>query len=180
MPTFIFFRNRTKLATVNGADAQTLEAKVRELVGNDIEASSEGSGSSASAGADLVEGHMDLTSMIFKSGCETLNEADDHPLNDCLIPGSGSYLESDCDEQLIINLAFNQAVKLHSIRIDAPDNGPKTVKLFINQPRTLDFDQATSMEPVQQLDLTPKDLASKVPVKLRYVKFQNVNNLLVS
>ena len=90
--------------------------------------------------------------------------------------------------QLIIALEFNQKVKLHSLKIDAPagntdktwslskyvrvynmyselplvftpsqivhmfsDKGPKTVKLFINQPNTLDFDKAESREPVQTI-----------------------------
>ena len=32
------------------------------------------------------------------------------------------------------------------------DKGPKTLKLFINQPRTLDFDTAETMEPIQTLE----------------------------
>lgn len=32
------------------------------------------------------------------------------------------------------------------------DKGPKTVKIFINQPRTLDFDSAESMASVQTLE----------------------------
>ena len=31
------------------------------------------------------------------------------------------------------------------------DNGPKVVKIFINQPGSLDFDKADSMEPNQLL-----------------------------
>lgn len=33
-----------------------------------------------------------------------------------------------------------------------PDKGPKTVKLFVNQPHTLDFDSADSREPAQLLE----------------------------
>ncbi|GBM76131.1 Thioredoxin-like protein 1 [Araneus ventricosus] len=59
------------------------------------------------------------------------------------------------------------------------NNGPKTLKLFINQPRTLDFDQADSSEPVQILELKPEDLTGEKPILLRYVKFQNVQNLQI-
>lgn len=83
--------------------------------------------------------------------CECLNESDDH----CLAHGLSSekgYLESDCDEQLIISITFTQAVKVHSLKIKAPsDKGPKTLKLFINQPRTMDFDMADSNICVQDL-----------------------------
>jgi len=43
---------------------------------------------------------INLNSFIEKSGSECLNEQDDHPLANCLTPGSSSYLESDCDEQV--------------------------------------------------------------------------------
>ena len=42
---------------------------------------------------------MDLASMLNKSGCECLNESDDHTLEHALNP-KGGYLESDCDEQV--------------------------------------------------------------------------------
>ncbi|XP_069108906.1 uncharacterized protein, partial [Argopecten irradians] len=42
---------------------------------------------------------MDLGSFINKSGCECLNEADDHPLAHAFTT-KGGYLESDCDEQI--------------------------------------------------------------------------------
>ena len=46
---------------------------------------------------------MDLSPFINKSGCECLNEADDHPLAHCLT-SKGGYLESDCDEQVRVVL----------------------------------------------------------------------------
>ncbi len=44
---------------------------------------------------------------VDKSKSECLNEADEHPYVHCLSAGGG-YLESDCDEQLILSLSFNQ------------------------------------------------------------------------
>lgn len=95
---------------------------------------------------------MDLATFIMKNDCECLNESDDHPMVHAL-SAAGGYLQSDCDEQLIISITFNQAVKLHSLKLKAPaDKGPKYIKLFINQPRTLDFDQASSNLCIQDLE----------------------------
>ncbi|KAK9736664.1 PITH domain [Popillia japonica] len=119
---------------------------------------------------------MDLSPFILKAQCECLNENDEHPLTNALSTGGG-FLQSDCDEQLIISITFNQAVKVHSLKVKGPmDKGPKTIKIFINQPRTLDFDMAESCSCVQELELSPGDLEGN-PVNLRYVKFQNVNNI---
>lgn len=158
-----------RLATISGANAQALEAKIVELIGTEDSASVSDCG---------VPGHMDLNGFIFKNETECLNESDDHTLKDALTAGKETFLESDCDEQLIISTGFSQNVKLHSLRINGPaDQGPKTVKIFVNQPQTLDFDKADSMEPVQILQLTEKDLTGKEAIPLRYVKFQNVSNL---
>ena len=94
---------------------------------------------------------MDLSSFLLKSQCECLNENDDHPYAHCL-GADGGFLESDCDEQLILSLTYNQAVKVHSLKIKAPsDKGPKNVRIFQNQPNTLDFDKADSMVSVQDV-----------------------------
>lgn len=151
---------------------------------------------------------MDLTPFIMKGQCECLNESDEHSLAHALT-ANGGYLESDCDEQLIISISFTQVVKIHSIKIKAPmDKGPKNVKLFINQPRTIDFDMADSNTSVQNLEyvfnkffsffyfillinciliiknfyrfrLSVKDIEEGNPIQLRYVKFQNVQNLQI-
>ncbi|KAJ3647321.1 hypothetical protein Zmor_019205 [Zophobas morio] len=165
MPTFIFYRNKAKVDTLRGADPTALENKIQQYYGSE-----EGEE------AEAVSGHMDLQPFITKAQCECLNESDDHSLEHCLNSGGG-YLQSDCDEQLIISIAFNQAVKIHSLKIKAPsDKGPKTVRIFINQPRTLDFDLADSYTSVQDLEFTAEELEGN-PVNLRYVKFQNVQNI---
>lgn len=166
MPTFIFYRNRTKVDRLQGADPTGLENKIQQYYGSDETEDSD----------SAVAGHMDLTTFIMKQQCECLNESDEHPLAHCLT-AAGGFLQSDCDEQLIISLTFLQAVKIHSLKIKAPsDKGPKTIRIFINQPRTLDFDLADSYTCVQDLELKPEELDGG-PINLRYVKFQNVQNI---
>ncbi|KAK9883962.1 hypothetical protein WA026_004899 [Henosepilachna vigintioctopunctata] len=165
MPTFIFYRNRTKVDRLQGADATALENKIQQYYG--VEESED---------SESVGGHMDLLPFITKAQCECLNESDEHTLEHALT-SDGGFLQSDCDEQLIISLAFNQAVKIHSIKIKAPvEKGPKNIRIFINQPRTLDFDQASSFNSVQDLEIKVEELDGS-PVNLRYVKFQNVQNI---
>lgn len=92
---------------------------------------------------------VSLNSLLNSSGSECLNECDDHPLDNCLQDNT-ALLKSDCDEQLIISLAFNQVVKIQSLKLRAPaTSGPKTLRVFKNQPRTLDFSQAESFESIQ-------------------------------
>lgn len=166
MPTFIFYKNRTRIDRLQGADPSSLENKVRHYYGSD----------ESSEDDNAVAGHMDLATFIVKNECECLNEADDHPLAHALTSGGG-HLASGCDEQLIINISFNQVVKLHSLKMKAPsDMGPKVVKIFINQPRTLDFDQAAGNASVQELELSPSDLEGN-PIPLKFVKFQSVQNI---
>ncbi|KAK0165992.1 hypothetical protein PV328_004457 [Microctonus aethiopoides] len=169
MPTFIFYRNRIKLGLSQGANPERLEAKILEYY--------EGGDGDDSEGP--VSGHMDLSTFIMKGQCECLNESDDHNLQHCLT-SEGGYLESDCDEQLIISITFKQAVKVHSLKFKAPaDKGPKNIKIFINQPRTIDFDMADSNTSIQNLEISAQDVQEGNPIPLRYVKFQNVQNLQI-
>ncbi|XP_055333878.1 thioredoxin-like protein 1 [Paramacrobiotus metropolitanus] len=168
MPTFLFFKNMQKVATVQGANVGAIESNIKQHA----------TAADAPAGQESKDGMFDLASAIDKSKCECLNEADDHTFTS-LFQDNG-YLESDCDEQLIIAVAFNQPVKLHSLKFKTTgQNGPKSVKLFTNLPRTLDFDQATGMDSVQELTLSHADLSGEDPVPLKYVKFQNVQNLQI-
>lgn len=125
---------------MRGADPVTLESKIKQYYGSD-------DGDSCD-----VAGHMDLSSFIVKSQCECFNESDQFPFANTQNT-SGSYLESDCDEQLIMSVSFSQLVKIHSLKIRAPlDKGPKNIKLFTNQSTTLDFDRAESGTAVQELE----------------------------
>jgi len=164
LPTFVILKEKKKLDFMSGANKAALESKIITYY---QDSSREDSG---------VKGMMDLDTLLDKKLCECLNEADDHPYEHALTSGGG-YLESDCDEQLILSLAFNQAVKVHSIKVKAPaDKGPKNIRIFMNQPNTLDFDSAGSMVATQDLTLTPGQLDGS-PIAVKFVKFQNVQNL---
>lgn len=169
MPTFVFYRNKSKIDRIQGADVNALEAKIKQHYGSE--------GGSADE-PEYGQGLMDLTTLIMKNMCECLNESDDHTLQHCLDSSEIGYLSSDCDEQLIISITFNQAVKIHSIKMKAPPkDGPKNVKIFINQPVTFGFDQVPGLAH-QELEFTPKDLEGNL-VNLRFVKFQNVQNIML-
>lgn len=122
-----------------------------------------------------IPGQMDLIGFINQNQSECLNESDKFPFSS-FIGGEKLKLVSDVDEQLIIHLQFNDSVKIHSLKINGPqNNSPKIVKLFINCPVILDFDKVQSSAPVQILDFSDNE-----PLKnLYYVKFQNVKSLLI-
>ena len=67
-----------------------------------------GDGESASDDCP-VAGHKFLNGEVSNAASECLNESDDHPLAQCLVDDDeAGFLASDCDEQLIISLSFNQ------------------------------------------------------------------------
>lgn len=146
MPTFIFYRNKSKIDRIQGANVESLQAKIEQHIG------SGGDDADGDAGEEYGQGMMDLNVFVSKNECECLNEADDHPMANCLSSVPNKSLQSDCDEQLILSITFNQVVKIHSIKFKGPaTTGPKEVKLFINQPRTIDFDMGESQTGTQDL-----------------------------
>jgi len=171
MPTFIFFRNREEITRFSGANASALESKIKELIAENP----------PKDGDCGIPGHFNLIpTMLNKSSIVCLNEDDKHPLSNILESEARGYLESDCDQQLIIHLEFSSSVRLHSIALQGPeDKGVKSIRLFINQPQTLDFDQVSSRESVQDITFTKDQIVECKPASLKYVKFQNVQNLLI-
>jgi len=170
MPTFHVYKSSSKLDELRGADPVALERMVEKHC----------SGASSDQGG-AQGGYIDLNSFIDMSRSECLNESDDqdHTFQAALKEDDG-YLESDCDEQLLITLAFNQPVRIHSLALRGPSDGraPKTVKLFTNQ-TAIDFDSAERGAAVQELTLTKDHNAEGALIPLKYVKFQNVVSLTV-
>ncbi|VDL74193.1 unnamed protein product [Nippostrongylus brasiliensis] len=162
MPTFIVFVNGSKVDSLRGANTAGLEAMVQKW------ADTQPSGD--------VPGQSDITSLIDKKQMECLNGDDSTPLTGFL--EGLNVLRSDCDEQLIISLPFTQPVKVHSIMMKGTsEKTPKSVRIFSNLPKTLDFDGANSVAALQTLEFSEKAQSEPELLQLKYVKFQNVNNI---
>ena len=66
------------------------------------------------------------------------------------------------------------------MKLRAPtSSGPKTLRIFKNQPRTLDFSQAESFESVQDVELSEEHLKGDKEVSMKFVKFQDVQNIQI-
>lgn len=111
------------------------------------------------------------------------------------------WVESDTDEQLMVYIPFNSTLKVHSLQItslppttrtaDDDDNDdddnelpmrPRTLRLYVNRTTILGFEEAEDITPVQTVSIAPEDWDSKTgtaKVELRFVKFQNVNSLVI-
>eukprot|EP00992_Anisonema_acinus_P009158 TRINITY_DN5347_c0_g1_i1.p1 TRINITY_DN5347_c0_g1~~TRINITY_DN5347_c0_g1_i1.p1 ORF type:complete len:167 (-),score=58.58 TRINITY_DN5347_c0_g1_i1:408-908(-) len=126
--------------------------------------------------------YQDLIDVIDAQSLECLNERPDRGINR-IFPPSGSLLESDADEQLLINVSFKQNVKLFSLEFVAPDDGrkPNTVKLFVNN-RQVDFGDAEAAPGTQleRLAWTPHgDGRARAVLQTRFVKFQDVTSVSI-
>lgn len=107
--------------------------------------------------------------------------------------GEADWVESDTDEQLLLFMPFQSMLKLHTLQITSlPPTGddvdedevpmrPKTIKLYSNRPHNLDFDQAESTEPTQEIEISASDWNAEgtANIPLRFVKFQNINSLVI-
>ncbi|KAG1676058.1 hypothetical protein FOA52_014923 [Chlamydomonas sp. UWO 241] len=126
----------------------------------------------------------DLLDNLDLQGLHCLNESSAHPWANALKQGyredDGLYLESDADEQLLVNIPFQQKSKLSSLLITGPSDGtgPKRVKLYVNLPSFGFSDAEGSVPAAQEFDLTPAQLAGEA-IPLKFVKFQSVTQLSV-
>lgn len=91
----------------------------------------------------------------------------------------------------MVYLPFQCTLKVHSLQItsqptdtddDEKPSRPKVLKIFINKPQILSFDNATDMQATQEITLEEKDwdtTTGTAKIELRFVKFQNVSSLVL-
>ncbi|KAF7304607.1 PITH domain-containing protein [Mycena kentingensis (nom. inval.)] len=130
---------------------------------------------------------MSLLSYIDSTQLHCLNESSAHTIASILAQKTfnttSSYLLSDDgDPELLLNVYFNQTVRLRELvfkagaTAEAMDQAPKQVKLLVNRP-SIGFEDMEGEEPAQLIELSAEDVACGRPIPLRFVRFQAVNSL---
>ncbi|KXH57753.1 thioredoxin [Colletotrichum salicis] len=208
LPTFMIFREGKTIEKVQGADPRKLQEVVKRLakeVSEGGSGSGEASGSSSGGnwrGAEFPRGYGDVTGQIEPKGCELLNADEDFgPVKVLFDPskpsalakkeGAKDWVESGADDQLLLFMPFQSMIKLHTLQLtslpptdDDDDEAPMrpgTIHLYTNKPHNLDFSEADDTPPTQAIELTEKDWNADgtANIGLRYVKFQNINSLII-
>lgn len=184
MPTFVLTKNKAVVDTVVGADPQSLATKVQANAGPAPASAASSSDPTAKVDATTA-GDVSLLEYLESAQVNCLNESDDHGIKSIVSTKgkntSNSYLLSDADEQLLINIYFNQTVRVRSISIQTkePLSGPKKIKLFINKPSLgfEDVEDAEEPEASQIVELAEDVVKDGKRIPLRFVRFQSVNSL---
>ena len=142
LPTFIIFKNRQVVSTIQGANPQKLSEAVKKLAAEAESNESRGfgetsAGESSWVGASLPRGYNDVTDQVDVKGLDLLNSDSGHgnartlfnvtkPLS--LENGKGKakpnpedsnkdWVESDTDEQLMLFIPFQSTLKVHTLQI---------------------------------------------------------------
>jgi len=126
-----------------------------------------------------TSGHVFLNHLIEINRSTCLNESPHHKWQN-ILSNDGTYLESNLDEQLLINICFQCHVRIHSLKLNAPNTGsaPRIMKLFANQ-NYMDFNNVNDIPPTQVLKLTPKNFEPNQIINLNSIKFAKVNSIAI-
>ena len=131
---------------------------------------------------DEFENNKSLYNSIDKDRIECYNYNNNFPISNCIKPyadrHNNLYLESDCDEQLIIRIPFSNEVKINSMSINGNYNySPSVVKLY-KTPNVLTFDDIDDIKEDQKLEIN-NDPLYDLTYPLKIMKFSNVNEIVI-
>ena len=123
---------------------------------------------------------QELSPLYVRSQTYCLNAHPSHPFAHLNVGDSSLCLRSDTDEQLLIHIVFQTAVRLAAISVKAPadDSAPTSLRLYSNLSNP-GFTDIEDLEVAQTIPLTPTDLASGKRIPLKPVKFQRVTAVTV-
>lgn len=119
-----------------------------------------------------------LDSVIDLASAFCFNENTAHPVGNCFLDDE-SYLQSDADHQLLLQISFSEPVHVSGIQLTASgEEAPSSMKLFINQPN-FGFDDCENEAAVENLTWTQGDVKNGTVLPLRITRFQNVHSLQI-
>ena len=102
LPSFLIFFNKKLLEKVEASTGDTVAQAIERRVG-ELKANGQLVKGPTVPGQSLLSGFLD------KKNCECLNDSTEQPFSN-LLTLSDSYAETDCDEQMILTLGFNQVI----------------------------------------------------------------------
>jgi len=136
-------------------------------------------GTPSGSGEDIGIGNFNLYLKIDFARFNCLNEAVDGSAKTIFRPWDdrknfSSFVESDADEELLINVPFTGNVKLKGVVVIGgnEETAPSKLRLFKNRPH-MTFDD-TALETDQEIALT-RDSEGAVEYATKIVKFSNIN-----
>mmetsp|Transcript_32114 Transcript_32114/g.36517 ORF Transcript_32114/g.36517 Transcript_32114/m.36517 type:complete len:191 (+) Transcript_32114:228-800(+) len=142
----------------------------------------DGGGPPAAEKKDFGE-MINLKNKIDNSECYAKGTHDGFPMTNLFIGDTRLGCKSDADEQLILHVAFQEFVKVHSIKFTEfnqgsnPEENPSKIHIFVNR-ENLGFEDCEDVIPDQSLELTAVDLKENADAILtKYVKFQRIRSL---
>jgi len=128
---------------------------------------------------------IDLSAKLDKKDCYGRNVLSSFPMTNLFIGDTRLGCKSDADEQLILHVAFNETVKVHSIKLTEfnrgidPELNPTLIKLYVNR-ESMGFEDCEDIEPTQTFELSSDDLKEgSKPIILKFVKFQRVQGITI-
>ncbi|KAF0428412.1 DUF1000-domain-containing protein [Gigaspora margarita] len=171
-PTFLFFKNGVEIERLVGAD----RTKMIRLLLKHIKMPRENDENDSNS---LIK----VNKFIKRTQVECLNQHLDQQEEhiQSIFKNDDTCLESNDGAELIISIPFNQTIDLHSIKIihNNVDQAPKEVKIFINRPIILSFDDAEAIKETQKLEFIKADYENSTIIPLKSVKFQKVTNIVL-
>ena len=119
---------------------------------------------------------LNINQLIETSKFECQNADSSTPFINIFQSSDAYTLKSDCDEQLLFNLYFQNPVKIHHLVMRAPttETAPLNIKIFINR-APMSFSDMDAIDPTEELEIQEGELQGDII--LNYVKYQNVSNL---
>jgi hypothetical protein len=79
----------------------------------------------------------DINEFITVNQVDCLNQQEKNIVRN-IFSNNDTYLESDVDEQLLISIPFNQAVKIHSMKLVAGDIGNNYL-FYVSKCKNLEY-----------------------------------------